>query len=501
METKPEPEKEKHSVELKSAGNKKLGVARERKLEALEKGERTDCVFLVGSDESTAVAIHGNKFDLEAASEYFEGLFRSPLTPPGPIRVKHVEPRIFRMVVEFAHFFQLFTPPVNVEEAVLLARSADEFLMTELGTVSVEFMSQYLDVDKVWKIYEMNNLCRFVAEPCEKFFCERTMECLNHQSFLGISKETLISFLKISAEMDIDSESDLVHACLKLASAKNSDDDKRKLIRSALPNLRLLTLDEEQISALSEFLTDQEKTFLFFKKHEPHPCLLFPTGPSTPESICPIETPRCRVKMKTFTLLPDLKPVSLRDTLEAEHRIPVQDTEVFTFSFEASEFIVIRGFDIFCQMIDPPESILSNFKDEKNSLDSFAEHIAYDKNLDVSVKVSSCDMKYSGAEEKLAPTTSSPFVTNSWVHFGLNVLVPKGGTFEMSVTFKESCYYRFERPLSVVMTDIPKWNDPSSLKLFKNIKFSDQYVQDDKLDDAPEDQALTVFRKLYFTLL
>ncbi|XP_059473725.1 uncharacterized protein LOC132195626 [Neocloeon triangulifer] len=475
--------------------------ARERKLKALEKGEGTDCVFVVGRDDSEVEEFYGNKFDLRAASEYFEVLFRSPLTPPGPIRVKHVEPRIFRMVIEFAHCHKLFKHPANLEEAVLLARSADEFLMTELDIVCKTCISVFLKVDQVWKIYEMNNLCHLVAKSCQEFLCNKTLACLNHPTFLEIKTDTLISFLACGGKMNINSEADLVQACLNLANTKNSDDEKRLLIRSALPHLRLLTLDEGQISALSDFLTDEEKSFLVFKK-QPKLSPLFPTGPSAPERICQIKTSRCGVK--TFTLRPDPKPLRLRETLQTENRMEVGDQECFTISFEASKFMVIRGFDIFCKMNDPPKTVFIDLTDDQNFLylDSYAKCFAYDKNLDVSIKVRSCDLKFSGAKLSLAPTTLRPFVTNSWVHFNLNVLVPEGGTFEMSVTLKESCYYRFDKPLNVVETEIPKWNDPDSLKLFKNIKFSDLFFNtDDKLIEAPRHQSLTVVRKLYYTLI
>jgi len=92
---------------------------RRLKMEALEKGEMTDYSFIVGPEKTTAEVkfrisfgvvcalninfvfsrqlVHCLKFDLMMASGYFEGLIRSG--EPCPVHVKHIQPRIFKMLI------------------------------------------------------------------------------------------------------------------------------------------------------------------------------------------------------------------------------------------------------------------------------------------------------------------------------------------------------------------------------------------------------------------
>jgi len=88
---------------------------RRRKMKALE--NHADYGFIVGPQkESAEVNLTQNlnkqmidyilqlmrcfKSDLLAASEYFEGLMRSPLTENPPVWIKHIQPHIFKLVLK-----------------------------------------------------------------------------------------------------------------------------------------------------------------------------------------------------------------------------------------------------------------------------------------------------------------------------------------------------------------------------------------------------------------
>jgi hypothetical protein len=56
-------------------------------------------------------------------------------------------------------------------------------------------------------------------------------------------------------------------------------------MRAALPHLRLLTLTQQQVALLSEYLTKEEKQALASQ-------ILFKDNLDLPKTLCPIATPR-----------------------------------------------------------------------------------------------------------------------------------------------------------------------------------------------------------------
>jgi len=90
------------------------------KLKALDAGTLTDCYFLVGPEGGKikvffalsfhicicsilmiiTQGFHAFSKDLQLASEVFQAMLKSPLTGPGPIRIRHIKPHIFNMLME-----------------------------------------------------------------------------------------------------------------------------------------------------------------------------------------------------------------------------------------------------------------------------------------------------------------------------------------------------------------------------------------------------------------
>ncbi|XP_059482501.1 uncharacterized protein LOC132200794 [Neocloeon triangulifer] len=487
---------------------KNVSAAAVWKLKALQTGDGTDCVFLVGPDDESAKLVHGSKFDLRAASEYFRGLFRSSLLIPSePIRVKHVEPSIFKMVIEFAHT-RVHTPVTNIQEAVKLARVADEFLMDELGAESTALIEHFLTPENVWKVMEQSHLNKFVASACKKFLIGRTLECLEQSTFLEIGFEVLGLFLALD-KMAINSELDLIASVVKLANSKKEDGDKRAVIQASLPHLRLLTVTEKGFAMLYPWLTDQEKFFFLHKlAHSP---LLANHQPERPESICPILQSRCAIK--TFTLIPESAPLSARKIFEDPQLCrEITKSEEFVLSFEAKELFCIHGFEVLCK-VNLDLSLLDQMEDMKTAsqveLLDYCQRVQYENNL-LGVKLTiSCvgNPWYPG--KVIAPTTSDQFATGSSVRFEMPaVLVPKGATVKIIFKLKESCYYkRTNLPKVLVINGITmlKHNAPGANKIFGDLQVQNNKILDYSPSKAskpkPEGEALCLVKNLRYSLV
>ncbi|XP_059482032.1 uncharacterized protein LOC132200530 [Neocloeon triangulifer] len=437
-----------------------------RKLEALEKGEGTDCVFLVGSDENTAQTFHALKIDLFAGSEYFRRLLESPLTPTeGPIRLKLTEPHFFKMVMEHVHVYRLQTKVVNLDDAVGLALVADEFMIEELGVQSAVFVFKFLSPRTVWELFEKFAINKYIVSACKKFLCLRTRECFYADQFLEIQLETLVSFLAIEEQMSIKSEDELVNACVKLALSKNGEIETRSIIRAVIPHLRLQTLDEDDLVPLSQWLTLEEKIFLTLKKHKLP--LLFETKPSKPPTICSIKVPR--TSMKTLTLIPEsvLLSNSAKDCLRSGKFRQIKAGEKFILSFEAKQTVIIHGFDVITPLFhfskerwEADTSCIGNEKTPYNDISWRAKIAVSNKEMDFEETFENLGREYA---------YEGKFFTNSWMHFDYPVIVVKGSTFSLSIlpTEREGICLR-EVLGNFVFNEILEWNDSTIVEPFQN---------------------------------
>ncbi|CAB3388298.1 Hypothetical predicted protein [Cloeon dipterum] len=233
------------------------------KLKALADGHLTDCVFLVGRNERLAKEIRAFRLELIVSSEYFSGLLNSPLTlaNPGPIRVKTIEPDVFKLVIEFIHLSGHLKSKVgSLEVCLQLARAADEYLLDDLSHLCLEQLrNKFLLVDNVWNVLTEHRLIRGIAKACLELLEVHASECLREVSFFEASEEAVKLFLSLD-KMEIESEMELVDACIEYAEKKK---EKKDVFRRAfLPNLRLLNLSTKNLMKVLPFLTVEEKTYL-----------------------------------------------------------------------------------------------------------------------------------------------------------------------------------------------------------------------------------------------
>ncbi|CAB3369658.1 Hypothetical predicted protein [Cloeon dipterum] len=240
-----------------SISNQRATELVERKIAALSEGLHTDCSFLVGPEDSTAQVLHAYQCDLKLGSEVFDAMLRNSLSETqNPIRIKHHESRIFEMLLQYIHVHCLQNELETLEEMISLSLAADEYLVEPLLKLCVHAVKNVLSPDNVWLVLNSLNHRPEFAAKCVEVLATHTMACLKHPSFVNASTESLLLLLKLK-RLNINSELDLVNACVRW-----SQSSPKNHIRSILPRLRLLNLQLDEISCVSKFLNGKEKAGL-----------------------------------------------------------------------------------------------------------------------------------------------------------------------------------------------------------------------------------------------
>ncbi|CAB3378775.1 Hypothetical predicted protein [Cloeon dipterum] len=413
---------------------------RNKKFQALEKGDLTDCVFAVGPEGEL---IHASKFDMSVASEVFEAMFISPLTLPGAtIKLVESEPRIFKLMTEFIHTGSFKYGLRNCEDSVKLVLLADEYLVYPLIDFVIDIIEKhFLSVQTVWFILDNTAHIKKLLIICSKLIGVQTEECLDQLSFLTISKETLKLFLTFN-EMNVNTEMVILRACLKIA--QENEGSEKEYMEAALLHLRLLTLNKaEEIWEASDFLNEEQKNFLarklFFKD----------IGVEMPNGLCDIDIPRSR------TLMPPKGPlIVLTDDAITEcperNWVNVQN-ESFIFSFECCLSVKISSIVIL-----------------------FSPTAGYSSTLEASVK----KKKAQGTATQNPETKNYACIVKSSeipklhdINFNECVLLDEGDTLEIELKCN-SPYLKVPSILAkTTLYHIHSYNHPTMERLFKNFKF------------------------------
>ncbi|CAB3361068.1 Hypothetical predicted protein [Cloeon dipterum] len=435
----------------------------EKKRIALENGEHTDCTFIVGPNDEYAEVIHASKFDLVLASEYFDRMLKSPFTAPGPIRVKKAEPHIFKLLIEFVHFNSLSTPLTDLNEAVQLAKAADEYLIEELGDFCSKQIYELLTVETIWTTLSTNFRIRFISSSCGKFLAEHTEMCISHSSFLRISVEVLDWFLQLR-EMNIQSETELIRACLKYCRYNNN----LQLMRFFLQHLRLMTLTSpEDFELISELLTPEESIFIL--QTMLHSRCFKDLHLAVPSALCPISEERFKspTNYQTLEVIPKSKILGSRELIERRlyKKIVgfqgVSGNTYFTscyLHFTTGRYILINEIEVMCKVYTEPKLIFRQGQVKRVVFDRQDE---YNCNIELEMFVSS---------KKYIARQKTAFRTNSSAIFAFDepVFAPKGSKVGVSAILTESCYYR-EITAESVKRELSINNNNESENVFEDI--------------------------------
>ncbi|XP_065335440.1 kelch repeat and BTB domain-containing protein 8-like [Cloeon dipterum] len=200
-----------------------------KKLKALQEGLLTDVVFLVGENDETAEEIRAVRFDLTVSSTFFANLFNSPLTLKcdGKFRLKNIEPRVFKLIVEFTHLSgQLVSEVDSLETCLKLASAADEYMIDDLAALCSKLLEdKFLGVDNVWAVLSEHIMVEAVSSVCLKFLGSKANVCLKRMEFLDASEEAVKLFCNLD-EMNVESESELLVALLHYVILKENKKEK-----------------------------------------------------------------------------------------------------------------------------------------------------------------------------------------------------------------------------------------------------------------------------------
>jgi len=138
-----------------------------------------------------------------------------------------------------------------------------------------------------------------------------------------------------------------------------AEEEGFELMRAALPHLRLLTLQNEQLSQLAKFLTAEEKTFLSAKM------LFGDENLSAPSTLNSSTTPRaCAIVFES--VLVDIIPSNLivTDHMKmigqpvSKSQVKLNQSEMFSVDFvDIAQNVCLTGIEILTQANNHPQLV------------------------------------------------------------------------------------------------------------------------------------------------
>ncbi|XP_059487220.1 uncharacterized protein LOC132203438 isoform X2 [Neocloeon triangulifer] len=249
----------------------------QKKISALMNGRITDCSFLVGPHELTSRLLHAFQCDLILASEKFEAMLNT--SHKNPIRIKNHDGRIFAMLLQFIHIHVLKEDIETLEDAIALSLAADEYLVEPLLKLCASIVKKMINSSNVWLVLDALSHRFEFRSVCIEILSRETTSCIGHPDFLKVSQQSIAILLQLDS-LNVNSENDLVNACIKWSSSSPQNH-----IRYLLPYLRLLTLDVGQVSSISKLLNTRERAGLAH-------AIVFDDKSFMPASLCPNPKPR-----------------------------------------------------------------------------------------------------------------------------------------------------------------------------------------------------------------
>ncbi|XP_065336070.1 uncharacterized protein LOC135936975 [Cloeon dipterum] len=464
-------------------GNQERKIAT-KKLRALEEGRLpTDCVFLVGRNDHSAQEVRAFKHDLQVCSECFDGFFNTFVTDTALIRLRNVEPNIFKLVVEFAYLSgQLVTEVSCLEECLHLAQAADEFMIDELSDLCVKILEEnFLTVDNVRRVLNAWHHVTAVGLACLKLLSSSARECLNPKRFCEANEQALKLFLSLD-NVNYKSEVEVFRACIAYVESTSRD-------KVCLPRHRALLLSEagplgELMPLLSE--KDQHRVTMFTNK-------LTSLEAKQETGLC-LKSEERRSRCQEFHLFPRLKMLDMlsvfregraEEIIDVSYLAGIWRSLYFKLSLKTKKCISILGFDLFSQVMNIKfEDYLSSTPFRRLMLGD-----TYKNNMCVAVRATSA----LGGE--LSPLVQCPatLTKNSWARFDTFVTLPKGGSLEITVSIYDIPY---SYTGGMFLRKVGNLNQNSDH--FSQVKVEMATVDIYKLFDNYSATDVGVFKSIYF---
>ncbi|CAB3366832.1 Hypothetical predicted protein [Cloeon dipterum] len=291
--------------------------------------------FLVGEDEGYLEEMIACKKVLAESSDYFKVLLDkklnfSPISESGKIRLRLVEPDIFKLIVEFTHLGGRLESNVDSLKLCLrLARAADKYLIDDLFMACSDLSKLLLGAKKtrdLWAYLDWHLDIEFFVQQCLQVMARNAEFWLRHRSFRKVSKDAVTLFLQRD-DLNVSAEVVLFQACRFYSRGKKSDVFRRV----CLPHLRLSWVSDE-------FLNAEEKAFL--AKCKAHPVAYSKAlGRSG--------------YMKSFSVIPEWELTALGTcSLRRNNTIVIKENSTFVMTVKAKRPVFLNGFDIFTESGD-----------------------------------------------------------------------------------------------------------------------------------------------------
>ncbi|XP_065345946.1 uncharacterized protein LOC135943377 [Cloeon dipterum] len=468
-----------------------------KKLKALKGGLVSDVVFLVGATDATAQEIHAFRSDLVVSSEFFVSLLDSPLTlkRDGKIRLKNIEPKVFELVIEFTHLCGHLVSEVDSLDCCLqLAAAADEYMIYELGSECSKLLEDnFLTVDNVWTVLSQHYMVEAVSSVCLKILGSKTSVCLKQASFLEASEETVKLFCNLD-KMSIESESELLSACLKYIKTKRN---QRELFRQCcLPGLRLLTLDSADLAKVFPMLTREEKTSVLISTSP----LIGAKKPQLAPGLCPISIGRSLItemlSQQTLNLVHDSHILGVREVFLTGAYVACSNNFYeqnasgggrcwVSLALSPKRRIRITGFEL-VNILDLNKEVFANSAKRKPC----------GRVTEITATV---DNQQKSLSSLLSEDVTLPenFPLNGCTLINHSALVPAGGSFTLKVFFKDGCVVRTQRSTE---HQVKRINSSAAFDVFSKIEISQNLrISNHLKKKCPAHTKLCFFKSIQFT--
>ncbi|KAI8427414.1 hypothetical protein MSG28_001963 [Choristoneura fumiferana] len=179
------------------------------------------------------------------ATPVFEAMFYGSMAAEGnkPIPILDVQPEAFKALLD------------SLDKACELCYVAKKYMLPHLVKECIGYLWSAVQPKNVCQIYEFARLLQenVLMEKCLQVISLNTKEVLTDSSFEEVDLDTMITVFSLE-HLNVDSELDLFEAVTRFAKplgkrqAELPSNEKKLTIRSAIEQIRFLTLSPQQFA-------------------------------------------------------------------------------------------------------------------------------------------------------------------------------------------------------------------------------------------------------------
>ena len=256
------------SVQLNVDWQSTMKTVSERTRHMFNNSDMSDIRF---SCEGSHKTIYAHKYVLGTSSVVFHAMFYGEMAEKSALL--HLDDTDEKSLEEFLRFLYTDECYLTADNVVSVMYLSKKYIIATLTEKCVNFLQKCMDPENVLVI--MEQAIRFDEQELEKKCWQviewRTSEVTSSEYFSNIRQETIASLLKRN-NLNI-SESELVQAVLQWSEYQCSQQDleptgknRRLVIGAAIYNLRLFSMDKEEIENHASVLLTSEELNQIYQK-------------------------------------------------------------------------------------------------------------------------------------------------------------------------------------------------------------------------------------------